>query len=244
MARRVRGKDEWAAIHSKGGKRRVSPRLPWDGLFGKKESVKPNWGVLNPNDVRLLKVRGKSGRTVHEINRPPRASPRASTEVESRFENLKSVLPDQFYLSKPLSNGDFRYYLVAELTDMESATGDVSEGKYMLTLSAVSPSQARKQLPDALRNYNVTDNTPKDEVKVEALATYGVKAHLKEYWGNDAEKLLKEADTDIPLVSGLFGFFMDKRQNALGATGWDFIKGDIDGKAYREGLREYRKQKK
>ena len=37
------------------------------------------------------------------------------------------------------------------------------------------------------------------------------------------EALAKEQTQSIPM---LFGFCMDRHQNMLGATGWDFIKGN------------------
>lgn len=45
--------------------------------------------------------------------------------------------------------------------------------------------------------------------------------------GNNKGELLKAARKELLGVDMLFGFYMDRPLNAIGSTGWDFIKGDI-----------------
>lgn len=71
------------------------------------------------------------------------------------------------------------------------------------------------------------------------VAHYGLCASLAELYGNNEDELLTEAKKQAIPLKGLIGFYLDRPQNAIGSTGWDFLRGDID-----RPLREYQKQKK
>ena len=138
------------------------------------------------------------------------------------------------WISKKLNNGEFDYWLVIELVNMEEATGDTSGGKYMVTLSAVSPEQAKDHLEHAFETYG-QKYSPKasNEEKVEVLHGYGVSASLWNDMGDDADDLIEKAKKEAEKSETLFGFYMDKPENRIGDTGWDFIRGDT-GKAFRK----------
>lgn len=147
------------------------------------------------------------------------------------------------WISKKLNNGDFDYYLVIELINARDAIGDKYPHKYMMILSSVSPSEGKEHLEQAYECMGLNEGNYKkeyldsDEAKVEALHSYGISAKLWDDEGDNCKKLLKEAHNQAETSSIFFGFMMDKRQNLIGDTGWDFIKGDI-GKALRRTEKE------
>ena len=132
------------------------------------------------------------------------------------------------FVTKKLNNGEFDYWLFVEFINMEDATGDTSQGKYMVTIDAVAPGVVeREDIKEAFESLGF-EKVPKDKLKVAiALQQYGVKATLWSKMGNNAEKLMQEAREETDKISSLFGFYMDRRLNMIGNTGWDFIRGNI-----------------
>ncbi len=59
------------------------------------------------------------------------------------------------------------------------------------------------------------------------LAEYGIAATLFQKNGNNAKKLMKAARKELQAINVLFGFYLDKRQNAIGNSGWDFLRGEL-----------------
>jgi hypothetical protein len=151
-----------------------------------------------------------------------------------RFTELYNDGGTAKWLSNKLNNGEFDYWLVVELLDMEEHVGEREAremgGKYHISISVVSPSEAgNKNLNAAAESWGaevkVKDMTA--ETKVEMLSDYGVKATVWQKAGSNAKKLLKAARDEAVKVEGLFGFYMDRPLNRIGNTGWDFIRGDI-----------------
>jgi len=154
--------------------------------------------------------------------------------------NLKQVGGDIDYknyggifATKKFNNRDFDYWLFIELINMEEATGDTDTEKYVITISAVSPSEVDlKTKQDALyclgleeMNNEISTIKPFDMAKI--LNEYEIRATLFNFGGNNANKLFKIAREEIERINLLFGFYMNSKQNMIGNTGWDFIKGKI-----------------
>lgn len=137
------------------------------------------------------------------------------------------------WVSKKLNNGDFDYWLVIELINMDDACGRDNEGqaKYNVCLSAVSPAEAGdEKMHSAFECIGMEENHELQKnplAQVEALHSYGISAPLWQDNGNNARKLLREARKQAFMSSTLFGFYMDAPKNRIGSTGWDCIKGDI-----------------
>jgi hypothetical protein len=129
------------------------------------------------------------------------------------------------FVSKKLNNGDFDYWLVMEVINWLDATGDDSQGKYVVSLSAISPDSVSKEnLNRALESTGLTGVRKLDLVL--ALSDYGIYAPLWNESGDNLKVLLKEAHKQAILSSGLFGFYMDRPKNRLGQTGWNLIAGE------------------
>lgn len=137
------------------------------------------------------------------------------------------------WVSKKLNNGEFDYWLVIEILNMDDACGRDNEGKdkYNVSLSCVSPGEAgAENIAKAKECCGYEDGTLTltDIGLVEMLSSYGVAAHLWQADGNNAHKLLKEAKKEANIVSSFtFGFSMDKATNRVGTTGWQAIKGQL-----------------
>ena len=136
----------------------------------------------------------------------------------------------KFLVDKKFNNGEFDYYLLINFINMEEATGEKQKDKYVVEIHAVAPSQvSKKDIDSAFESSGIDDTKLKKNLKakLESLDDYGIFALMDSDSGNDAKKLMTEAKKQIPAIEGLFGFYMDKPMNAIGNTGWDFIKGDI-----------------
>jgi len=150
-----------------------------------------------------------------------------------RFKFLAGDVDWQTYggqfISQKLNNGDFDYWLVLDFINMHEATGDEETDKYNITILAVSPELNVQKADHILMvDYNLPDDLPiTDKMRVEALAGHGIAAHLKGFSGNNYTKLMKEARREVQVIPFLFGFYMDRPENRIGSTGWDFIRGDV-----------------
>jgi len=140
----------------------------------------------------------------------------------------------QFIVKEKFNNGDFDYYLIINFINMEDATGEEMENKYVVEIQAVAPSEVSKEdIKSALSSMGVEDSKEvkkvmKDKERLAGLlAEYGLSATVYSAEGNNASELMKEAKKQIPVITGMFGFYMDRPMNAFGNTGWDFIKGDV-----------------
>ena len=135
------------------------------------------------------------------------------------------------FIAVKFNNGEFDYWLVVNFINWEEVSGE-KKPKYVVEIKAVSPQQAgKKNLKDAFESFGVEDEKEikkaDDEKKVYILSEYGISARVYSAEGDNADKLLEEAKKQVPLITGMFGFYMDSPQNRMGNTGWDFIKGDI-----------------
>jgi len=131
------------------------------------------------------------------------------------------------FISPRQSNGEFDYYLVLDFVNMHEATGEEDQDKYYITVLAVAPGLNEEVANQQLAEYGLPeDYVVTEEMKADALASYGIAAHLKVFSGNNYHKLLREAKKECQTIPLLFGFYMDRPENRLGATGWDFIAGN------------------
>ena len=133
------------------------------------------------------------------------------------------------FMSQRLHNGNWPYYLFIKLIDMEDAAGE--EG-FLVEIVAASPRAAgKKNVDKAIESSGISDDvklTP--ELKAQLLADYGCAASLWNKYDKTAQDgniLLAEAKKEAEAIQMLFGFYMDKPENMMGATGWDFIRGNL-----------------
>jgi hypothetical protein len=138
------------------------------------------------------------------------------------------------WVSQRLNNGEFDYWIVIRLINWEDACGaNAPKETYNVELLSVSPSEAGEENLasafsccglDGPEQASLRENPL---VQVECLVSYGVYANLWQANGNNAHKLLKEARHQAICAAGLYGFYMDRTQNRIGSTGWEFQRGDL-----------------
>ena len=135
-------------------------------------------------------------------------------------------------ISKKLNNGDWDYWLVIQLRYLEEYLSEEDckdTGKYEVSLLAVSPEAAgEKNLKSAFEFCGDSSNeNTTDTIKIQSLLDYGVYAALFYSTGNNSKKLLCTALDKADVANVMFGFLMDRPENRVGNTGWDFISGNI-----------------
>lgn len=135
------------------------------------------------------------------------------------------------FVSKKLNNGDWDYWLVISVDNTEDY-GDF-KFKYIVSVQAVSPKAAGEaELKRAFESLGLIEediNQADPLTQVQALAEYGIYANLWTGTGNNIKQLMHEAHREVAGINILFGFYMDRQENALGADGWDFIGGNVYG---------------
>lgn len=148
------------------------------------------------------------------------------------------------WISNKQSNGEFDYWFVLELFNWEDSVGE-REAKergqrYFVELRVVAPSEVpeehrRKAVRYCDEAYSLNLDAISSENMVEMIDQYGVHAVVFSVGGNNAKKLLKRAKEQANVMEAFtFGFVMDRPRNALGSTGWDFIKGDVMAGLHRQ----------
>lgn len=134
------------------------------------------------------------------------------------------------FISRKFRDVEFDYWFVMEVTNLEDATGDSSMGKYYVTLSIVAPSQIPPDEWERAVESCGWDRMPDTNwARVEVAHSHGDSAVIGEWTGNNRAKLMRQARMEAYSCRSLFGFYMDAPRNALGATGWDTIAGNVWG---------------
>jgi hypothetical protein len=136
-------------------------------------------------------------------------------------------------ISDVQNNGDWDYWLFIEVDYMDEQEDD-PEYKYYVSLSVAAPAAASQSEHErAIDSWGVRDEDVKEYLArlganwlAEVLHSYGVRAVLATWQGNNLGDILKDARLYADTITNLFGFFMDAPQNAVGASGWDLVAGN------------------
>jgi hypothetical protein len=168
-----------------------------------------------------------------------------ATQAYLPFKTLFEFDSEQAYVSAPQHNGDWEYFFVIRVMDWREAIGDDresigddDESKYNVGLYVVSPQAAGlHEVMQAIKSSGygrddfkrLKDREARRLFLVEALMQYGVNARLTDEYGNNRKDLMRVARQEAFKARSLFGFYMDRQQNAIGDSGWDFVAGNIGG---------------
>ena len=141
------------------------------------------------------------------------------------------------WYSQKFNNGEFDFCFVRELLYLPDAMGEEEckrngYPKYNVSVCVVAPEEFKEK--DRALQCMGEDLKWKDlswVQKVEIINGYSGGATVYSGQGNNYKALLKEAQKETMISEFLFGFTMDKAQNACGNTGWDWIRGDIGFKS-------------
>lgn len=143
------------------------------------------------------------------------------------------------WISQKFNNGEFDFWFVAELINWENSVGEREAKeigkKYCLSVAVVAPEQFQEK-DRAMSNVGAGDkwDALDDRQKVECVHLYSGGAKVFSENGDNFKKLFAQARKVALEKEFFFGSAMDRAQNKIGSTGWDFLKGDVTA-----GLRRY-----
>jgi len=108
---------------------------------------------------------------------------------------------------------------------------------YHACLSVVAPSMSTEQERQAavqcfgINSEELADfvDTFGDKAWVEIMHCHGARVPIWQESSNNLRKLMQAARKEGDQIGTLFGFTMDCPYNALGATGWDLLAGNLFG---------------
>ena len=134
-------------------------------------------------------------------------------------------------IAGPFDNGDFQYWFVIEVIEWAEAVGEDKaadiDGTHNVCLSVVAPSECpADELQSAFDSCGwegMEIDSP--AILVELLHGHGIRAVVHDDNGS-LRGLLRQSKREAVQAEFLFGFVMDRQQNAMGSTGWDFLRGD------------------
>jgi hypothetical protein len=145
-----------------------------------------------------------------------------------KFKLVREEGDDKVWISEKLSNGDWPYRLLIKLEDTRH-WGDGPTYHYHVSILAVSPKAAEKRLPDVARFLGMKwDEFQSLDLLHQsvALMDFGTYACLFQDMGDDEKKLVQFAKQKANLCYMKFGDYINRPQNAIGDTGFDWIKGE------------------
>jgi len=146
------------------------------------------------------------------------------------YENGDTV----WYFSNRHRTSQLVYYFAIRVEETERYGSDYAEGrpKYEGTLYVVSPDYAGPgPVRRAVQEYEdmdgarVPDN--RDQLTEYMVGHGGLGAPVVEFSSNNKAGVLKKLAKEATVCTGLFGFYLDRRMNGMGATGWDWLRGEF-----------------
>lgn len=154
-------------------------------------------------------------------------------DAKPRFKVVTDIDTEKKWISQALNKGDFDFAFVIALMPVRAHVGEREAAeigaKFWVTLHVVSPDRYSEK-EAALKS--MSEDRKWAELswteKVLFIHEYAGGAQLLTDKGNNEAKLVKLArDKAVQSMAFTFGFDMDKAQNKIGSTGWDFVRGDI-----------------
>lgn len=143
--------------------------------------------------------------------------------------NSVSVDPD------PTQTGRFMNVWLIIRVDDNHLFGDPDDPEWRVSLRALYPksvgdTQLRMALDTkglSLDDFLYLSDEEKHEVLVEALVDAGFSAPLATFLSDDANAAVIAAKQESVLASSTLNFYLQRKVNPLGNTGWDFLQGDV-----------------
>ena len=147
---------------------------------------------------------------------------------------------DTIWISKEpfkvqLDTKEIELHLFIEYLDMSECIADCNTQEISIGVIPTFNSLSDKHKNDLLRQFSEED---REQYKANPtsllydILVYGFKITLHTETTEDLNKvdhLIKSAVAVSPCVSGLIGFDLDKIQNRIGNTGWDFLSDYCEG---------------
>jgi hypothetical protein len=103
--------------------------------------------------------------------------------------------------------------------------GRDADVRYWGEICIVNIGMAGKNAVLMLKEECGCPDMPSEAIARELMNT-GICATVVQVQGNSKIEVLQELNKQLTAVNTLGGFYLDRQMNAIGATGWDFMKGD------------------
>ena len=134
---------------------------------------------------------------------------------------------ENFYIGADIDTGDKKHKLVVEVIDMFEATGDnrFIDKPFLCVISSIVSMDDLNI--DKKKDIAKTSCVDLADVNEYDIYSYGCNAKLSESELSENDNFESWLSEQLPIVSMFYGFCMDKCQNRVGATGWDFVEGNI-----------------
>lgn len=127
-------------------------------------------------------------------------------------------------------NGELTYVFVrCEYTDEWGDGAKERLGAYHFSIVTVAPYMlSDKDKEQALDGWEGWRDQPDLNI-CDGLMGYGYYATLWQETGNNKAKLMSAARKELAGLRVFLGFALDRNQNAIGSSGWDFMAGNPTG---------------
>lgn len=136
--------------------------------------------------------------------------------------------------AKPMTDSDWPVWFIlrVEYMDQRFSEREMKQdniGKHCVSILAVAPDAvAPEEMKRAFDCIGLPMDNASNDMKLAALVSYGIYATLHSETTNNKAAGIKAAREQLRgLASIMFGLAMAQSQNAIGNSGWDFIKGEI-----------------
>lgn len=154
-----------------------------------------------------------------------------------KFRSVEDYDYGKKWIAGPINHGEGDIYFVRELVFLEGY-GDEFEHDYLCSVAAVSPSMVESATINSCCNSMSVAPGEWEKLTGEQRALilyeYGCKALItQERMGNNSRELIRETNQQFRISAFLLGFVLDRPQNQIGSTGWDFLRGNITVTLYR-----------
>lgn len=149
----------------------------------------------------------------------------------------------------------FNYKYVVEFMETYPSDTDEEPTLFVSLLMVPIPKSLPQKVITEIREY--CDLSEEDEIYLDmifeniqcpVLQHDSVNFEVKEIWTKDKNinNFLCGATSSLILIDGMRGFFLDKGENALGTTGWDYLKEIFleDYDAIAETLKRHKEKRK
>ena len=134
---------------------------------------------------------------------------------------------ENFYIGADIDTGDKKHKIVVEVINMFDATGDDEfiDKPFLCVISSIISIDDLDI--DKKKDIAKTSCIDLDDVNEYDIYSYGCSAKLSESELSENDDFESWLSEQLPIVGMLYGFYMDKCQNRIGSTGWDFVEGNI-----------------
>lgn len=144
--------------------------------------------------------------------------------MTTELSNFTQITPEN-WVSPKYNNTEFDYHYVINTINLMEACG---EKGFLCILYAVKTPEYLSA--DKLKKVSSSCGNEPNEVDILDICDYGLCAKIEDYQFDTVEQMetqIEKFNNELDIINMMFGFHMDKYQNRIGNTGWDFLDGNI-----------------